>query len=312
MKRLVRTRLAALLSATLLLLTTGFAAEPAQAKTMPAHTWYATVGVENYDHAIQGMLLLPKNLWIDVGDTVVFTAKGADIHTVTILAPNQTRPPFNDSDPLQTMPQGGPVYTGPGYYNSGLLSDLSGAAHAYSLRFDAKGDIQYICLVHQMMMATIHVRAKGTPYPFTQEDYDEQVQAAHAAVLREGHALFDRAYDIATKHLVIVGIGNGAVDIMRFVWPTIHIHKGDTVTFENLSTGSPHTVTYGPDQPSGPFAPYGTPGAFDGTTPLNSGLLGVGFPFGTVFKVTFTKAGTFAFHCALHDNMGMVMQVVVN
>jgi plastocyanin len=50
-------------------------------------TWHAVVGAENGNHAIQGMVFLPRDIYINVGDTIRWTAKGGDIHTVTFLAP---------------------------------------------------------------------------------------------------------------------------------------------------------------------------------------------------------------------------------
>jgi plastocyanin len=44
---------------------------------------------------------------------------------------------------------------------------------------------------------------------------------------------------------------------------------------------------------------------------VNSGFIGAGLPAGTTFSATFTKPGTYAYICALHDELGMVGTVVV-
>jgi plastocyanin len=99
---------------------------------------------------------------------------------------------------------------------------------------------------------------------------------------------------------------------MRFYPQHIVIHKGDTITFVNLDPMEPHTVTYGPTPASGDFAPSGNPKAFDGSKPLNSGFLGTDpHWFGTTYQVKFVKAGTFAFRCDLHDDLGMLATIVV-
>src|SRR5262245_52790460 len=90
--------------------------------TTQPRTWQAEVAVESQNHAIQGMAFLPGVLWINVGDTVVWTVKAGDIHTVTFLKPGQSLPPFNPNDPLQALPQGGSAYDGVSYFNSGIMS----------------------------------------------------------------------------------------------------------------------------------------------------------------------------------------------
>jgi plastocyanin len=295
---------------------------PAQAAPRAAtspRTWFATVGVESQNHSIQGMVFLPGELWINVGDSVVWTVRSGEIHTVTFLATGQQRPPFDPSNQQLTMHQGGGVYDGHSYFNSGIMTTMpqaSGfglAAKTYQLTFGVTGDFTYICLVHPGMQATIHVRPAGTPYPLTQRQYDRQSHQTRLDLLQQGHRLKAEAEVDAAQHhkqhLVIVGIGNDMVDVMRFFPRVITIHVGDTITFVNKSMG-PHTVTFGPEQNIN--VPYGTPNAFDGTSPLNSGLLGPKPPFGgTTFSVTFTHAGRFPYICALHDYLGMTGTVVV-
>ncbi len=77
----------------------------------------------------------------------------------------------------------------------------------------------------------------------------------------------------------------------------------------------PHTVSFGTFPPgTDNFFPFGTPGAFDGSTILNSGILGSNprLPvLGTTYQVKFVKAGTYAFRCDLHFEIGMVATIVV-
>lgn len=276
--------------------------------------WQAITGIQSKDQAIQGMAQLPGRLWVNVGDTVVWTAKGGDIHTVTFLKPGQQPPPFNQNDPLQVLPQGGHVYDGKSYYNSGLISAMPGlpGGQKYTLTFAVTGDFTYYCLVHPGMKGIIHVRTAGTPYPHSQEYYNLQIERATEALLRDGQKLADRAEDESSNHRVTLGIGDGMVSVMRYFPQHIVIHAGQTVTFTNRDVMEPHTVTFGPTSSNGNFAPYGNPKAFDGSAPLNSGFLGAapGW-FGTSYSVTFVKTGTYAFRCDLHDTMGMVITIVV-
>jgi plastocyanin len=278
------------------------------------HTWHAVVGAEAADDAIQVMAFLPGALWVNVGDTVVWTVKAGEIHTVTFLAIGQSLPTFNPGDPNQLFPHGGSHYDGKTYHNSGILSDEGAAsgfpAHgSYQLTFDVPGDYTYFCLVHgTMMQGLIHVRPAGTLYPFTQTQYDTQIRHLRAALIRHGRALWEQAEDQATSHLILAGMDDGLVSVMRWVRSDVTVHVGDTITFANRGLAEPHTVTFGPDQ-GNIFAPYGDPTHFTGQ-PLNSGF----FLPGATFRVTFLKAGTFAFHCALHDYLGMVgtIHVVAN
>lgn len=286
--------------------------------TAHPRTWHAVVGVETKDHAIQGMAFLPGELWIDVGDTVVWTVKGGDIHTVTFLKPGQSLPPFNPNDPTQTLPQGSSTYDGVSYYNSGLMSDVPSQQvgltvfRTYTLTFGVTGDFTYHCIVHPSMTAIIHIRPAGTPYPFSQLAYDLQIAQGTANILANGARFAAQAISESNNHNVTVGIGDGLADVMRFFPQHIVIHVNDTITFTNRDSMEPHTVSFGTFPPNfDNFFPLGNPAAFDGSEPLNSGFIGASFPSGPTYKVTFVKAGTYAFRCDLHDFLGMLATIVV-
>ena len=287
--------------------------------TPKPRTWHAEVAIENKDHAIQGMAFLPGALWINVGDTVVWTVKAGDIHTVTFIPPGTTLPPFTGA-PSQIFPQGGSVYDGVSYFNSGLMSNFPGlgAATSYKLTFGVTGDFTYYCLVHPSMIAIVHVRPVGTPYPFSQKDYNRQINKGNQSILKDGRKLADIAQDESNNHNVTVGIGDGLASLVRFYPQNIVIHVGDTITFTNRDVMEPHTVsfsvggTFPPTPPGTDFVPFGNNTAFDGSADLNSGFIGANPTwFGTTYKVTFVKAGTYAFFCDLHEYLGMVATIVV-
>ena len=284
--------------------------------TPKPRTWHVNVSVENKNHAIQGMAFLPGVLWINVGDTVVWTVKAGDIHTVTFLEPGKTPPPFDPADPTQTTKQGGSVYDGKSYFNSGLMSNFPALqlALTYSLTFGVPGDFTYHCLVHPSMNGIVHVQTAGTPYPFTQQDYNQQINSGNQAILKDGRKLAGIAQDQSNNHNVTLGIGDGLVGVMRFFPQNIVVHVGDTVTFTNRDSMNPHTVSFGTFPPNfNNFFPLNnsTAKAFDGSVPLNSGFLGANFPAGTTYQVKFVKAGTYAFRCDLHDFLGMLATIVV-
>src|SRR5580765_7240025 len=137
-------------------------------------TWHVRVGAETPDMAVTAMAFLPKEVWVDAGDTVAWTSNSAEPHTVTLLPPGTALPEFNPFDPSQTTAQGPSTYDGTGYRNSGILATMpifvfTNPATAYQLTFTTTGDYTYYCLLHGLMMTgTVHVRAAGTAYPYTQ------------------------------------------------------------------------------------------------------------------------------------------------
>ncbi len=278
-----------------------------------ARTWTVQVGTESSDQAIQGMSFLPKNIFINAGDKVTWEANAAEIHTVTFLAKGQTiesTQPFDPSNPLQLLAQGGTSYDGHSYFNSGVITNVSDSGfpsvESYSLTFPNAGDFTYYCLVHgAAMVGWVHVRAKGTDYPYTQEQYNNRVERAERATLRDGYKLWSDARDQADNHTVIAGADDGVAMVMRFVEPKVVIHVGESVTFVNNGMGEPHTVTFG-TEPANEIPPLGDPTNFTGGQ-LHSGFM---VP-GSKFTVTFKKAGEYDYICALHDYMGMTGKVVV-
>ena len=98
----------------------------------------------------------------------------------------------------------------------------------------------------------------------------------------------------------------------------------------NLDPTEPHTVTFG-TEPANPMAIVGAvptaDGALHGTIASATDSVSSGFlaaapqdqigspqqpPGTTRIRITFTKAGTYNYICALHDVDGMVGQVVVS
>lgn len=272
-----------------------------------ARTWTVQVGSESSDQAIQGMAFLPADIYVNAGDKVTWKAHSAEIHTVTFLAAGQSldsTQPFNPMDPQELFKQGGDVYDGHSYYNSGVMTNVSNSgfkeSRKYTLAFPDVGEFTYYCLVHGMAMkGTVHVRDAGTDYPYTQSQYDKKAQKQERDILRDGDKSWDAARGHANNHTVIAGTDNGTSMVMRFVHQEIKVKVGESVTFVNSGMGAPHTVTFG-TEPANIFAPLGDPSGFAGGD-LNSGLM----PPDTSFTVTFTKAGEFDYICALHDFMGM-------
>ncbi|MDQ0754408.1 plastocyanin/azurin family copper-binding protein [Arthrobacter sp. B3I4] len=278
-----------------------------------SRTWTVQVGSESQDQAIQGMSFLPENIYVNAGDKVIWRANSAEIHTVTFLAAGQSlesTQPFDPGRPENITQMGGKDYDGHSYYNSGIMTNVSDTeftqVRKYTLGFPDEGDFTYYCLVHGMAMkGTVHVRAAGTDYPFSQSQYDRKAEKQERAILRDGYRQWDDARDLADEHTVIAGTDNGTSMVMRFVQQKIEVRVGESVTFVNNGMGAPHTVTFG-KEPANFAAPAGDPAHYGGGD-LNSGIM----PPHSSYTVTFTKAGEFDYICALHDFMGMVGTVEV-
>jgi plastocyanin len=115
---------------------------------------------------ISWMRFVPTNLTVFAGDTVEWNRNDAEMpHTVTFLSggkepdlflvePQQRGPPKFVLNPIVQMPAGGKVYSGKGYFNSGVLwgttVPLPGPS-SYALTFDTPGNYEYICVLHDYM-----------------------------------------------------------------------------------------------------------------------------------------------------------------
>lgn len=283
-----------------------------------AHTWKVMVGEESSSGSIQGMQFLPGEIWIDVGDTVQWTANSMEPHTVSFPDADHPAVPFDLTHTYMLTPTPETTISAPGQYrNSGIVATLADdvlppPASVYRLTFTGPGTYDYICYVHgRAMQGVVHVAPAGTPYPHTQQYYNAEYRAGAAAVIADGEALWSTARAAATRHHVYVGATDDMAMVMRFTRPKVTIKAGETVTFDwGLNRFPvPHTVTIAPEV-APPFVPVGDPSNYQGG-PLNSGLLMPSLGGPATWSVTFTKAGTYHYFCAFHDGMGMVGTVVV-
>jgi plastocyanin len=314
MKVQPRRRLALLVAGLIALAIPVAVGQSASAAPAPV-TWHVKVGAETADMAVTAMAFLPREVWVDKGDTVRWTADSAEPHTVTFLAPGTTLPDFDPFDATQTTMQGTHRYDGTAYENSGIMATqpiftFTDPAATYGLTFTRTGSFTYYCLVHgTMMKGVVHVRAAGTPYPYTQADYNRVGQHQGQELLDRGMRAWQQAKEAhpARSGQVQVGLDGMGFSVMRFIRTHATVHVGDTVTFSVPGPGAPHTVTFGHEPPiPAVLMPSGDPKHYAGGD-LNSGVIAPGKPF----VVTFTKAGTFPYICAIHDGMGMVGDVTV-
>lgn len=123
--------------------------------------WEATAGGGGATQ-VRIQAFLPTEMEITVGDTVRWVNRSpGEPHTVTLVGADTEAPEdssveqFADGSPklvqnmLTFMPQGGAVFSGTGYVNSGFMGILElGLPMEYELTFDTPGDFIPYCVLH--------------------------------------------------------------------------------------------------------------------------------------------------------------------
>lgn len=112
----------------------------------------------------------PSDITINSGDVVTWTqADPQEIHTITFLSgeeppevttvlPQPAGPPSVFFPANVAQPQGGSVYDGTGYVNSGILGLFTGD-YSWAVQITAPpGTYEYMCLIHPFMRGTITVQ----------------------------------------------------------------------------------------------------------------------------------------------------------
>lgn len=292
----------------------------APSKQQP-QSWTVQAGGSEQNEAVQALQFYPSTITIDEGDSVTWQYPAGEPHTVTFLGPQATPPP--PSDPNVAAPAGGTTYDGSTYTSSGFM--LLG--QSYTLTFPKAGTYKYYCLIHGEMVGTVVVQKAGTLYPKGQSQYSSDASSAVAADLKAGSdstALFP--YAPGGPHLtagISPGLGQPPLtnsSVVRFLDSndptnsTVTVAAGTTVTWTNLDSNLPHTVTIPPagaGEPNmPPFAPPSGGNTYDGTTLVNSGPMIAGTP-GASFSVTFTTPGTYTYYCLFHDDTEKMIGTVV-
>lgn len=296
--------------------------------------WTATVGAQSNDKGFQALAFLPNEIWIHAGDSITWTFDADEIHTLTFLKADQTRPFFLEGCPgFSTDPasfDGSTCVTTPPMVKGQIFTVI----------FPAAGNFKLSCLVHENMDGRIHVLAASEPLPHTQAFYDKQAASQRTELLSDARDDAHAAHALAnSRHSVTAGAGevmanaggSSTVSALRFSHDNIRIRAGQTVEWDNQDPVVPHTITFGtePEDLLDPSADVtvDTDGARHAIIDSTSDTTHSGFivaapqerlgltqaPLGvTRFRVTFPNAGTFPYICALHDGLGMVGQVTVS
>jgi plastocyanin len=306
------------------------------------------MGAESQDEGRQAMAFLPNELWIHAGDSVTWTSGAHEGHTLTFLkqtatgasAAGTSRPaPFpqgctagNQGGATPTTPDGS-SFNGSACVNSGPFAD--GAD--YTVTFPHSGNFKFVCLIHRDMTGVVHVLDVVQDLPHDQSFYDAKARSEARDLINGASQLPGAQGGAATNQvttdpskLIATGGGKSYLAIMRFLPERIHVHVGDTVEWTNVSPSEPHTITFVGSQPEPPptmqiGVTTDPDGALHGTLvspadQFNSGFVSAALQDQAVqtawgitrVRVTFTSPGTYEYFCALHDELGMKGEVVVD
>ncbi len=306
----------------------GLATMPSARAATPA-TFHVTLGAASPDMALLGMAFYPNALTVHRGDVVVFTNYLIEPHTVTFGVGGPIADPFAFFAPQNLTGFGTATFTNTGILSSGLLVPQGPFGNSLTVTVDVgPGTYAFRCALHPLMQGTLTVVSDGQTLPKTDKQYQKMAHAqmtvdiAHARQIAVASAeAAAMAADIGGTGIeVAVGGGDGVSTVMRFFPADLTVHVGDTVRFVNRDPYTPHTVTFGAEPPGGDQGlvapanrsfPFNTATPYDGSFNLSSGFMLSFLPWGNMFNVTFTAAGTYDYICGLHDVMGMVGTITV-
>jgi plastocyanin len=299
--------------------------------SIQAQTWQAAVGAQSEDKGRQVVAFLPNELWIHAGDSIQWTVKADEIHTITFLTAGQIRPPFGVGCPGFSF--GAPSFDG----STCVSTPPMVSGQTFSVMFPSPGNFKLVCLVHPDMTGIVHVLDTSARLPHGQAFYDRQAADQAYGLLAElnqgqahRHMVSPNAIVAGAGKTLANGGGHNTISLMRFIQPELLIHAGATVEWTNDDPSMPHTITFG-TEPGNPVPPSANvssdgDGALHATILSTSDSVHSGFivsapqdeigspqtPLGpTRFRVTFTNSGVYPYICALHDDLGMKGTIIV-
>jgi plastocyanin len=291
------------------------------------------VGVGVGSGTVSGNAYTPGEVTVLVGDSVKYTIASDEPHSITFgNGPADAPPPFWPAAGFTGTVPPPPAtaaltasYNGTGFLNTEIIFKGSSA----TVTFTAAGTFGFICQIHPGMAGKVNVVASGTTT--TQAEADAKAKSTQDAILAQvspltqsteakvkqtkrsnGTSLWDIYATALTDPGPQPGGGTGFLELLQFIPPSFQIDAGDTVRW---NSPAPHTVTFpaaGQDPTSiDPFTAKATTNAvYDGKSFYNSGL----FAFGgapTSYELTFPKAGSYGYICALHWPLGQTGTIVV-
>lgn len=301
-----------------------------------AREWHAAVGAQSHNMGRQVLAFLPNEIWIHEGDSITWQWNTDEIHTLSFLTTG-ARMPFTVGCPgFATSPA---MFDGTKCVSTQAIVNGS----SFTVSFPQTGNFKFVCLVHTNMTGVVHVFALDRALPHDQDFYDDEAVAEAHALLSDTDGLgndeaggpehgLQGGNQVAAGKAEISATAGGqqTFSIMRFFEHTVVIHAGETVEWTNSSPVTAHTITFGTEpanlMPPSANVTKDADGALHATINSASDRVHSGFVAAAVqeriglpesplnvtrFRVTFAKAGTYPYICALHDDLGMKGEVIV-
>ncbi len=274
---------------------------------------------------------LPAEITVAAGTDVTWAWNGAEPHSVTFLAPEQTLP-APGADPSLFAPTAADIgtYDGSAFVNTGLQPLGPQAPTPFVMSFASAGTYPYYCVIHPQMIGEVTVTEPGgdvdTPRDVAErraaetEEWLDEGRAAKAELVEADQVTSENA-DGSTTWTVVMGATTEHTDILAFSPTPAGVKAGDTVRFLN-SSGAPHTASFfgeGAEVISDPTdprtdapAPGPSPQTLSSAGFFNTGLLPPDAPPGAgppeavrTYEYQVPDAGTYGYVCILHAPSGM-------
>jgi plastocyanin len=308
-----------------------------------ADTWQLQVGAQNANDAHQALAFLPNEIWIHSGDSITWTFAADEVHTVTFLQTGQVRPSRFAGCPgaLGGVTPDFSVFNGTACVNSGMIQNATTlpSLPTYTVVFPVTGNFKLVCLAHPNMTAAVHVMELSTSLPHDQDFYDDEARQQGVELLSDEDEMVSAHHHHGSNdvtagvgHIIGNGGGTQTASVMRFMHETKVIHVGETVEWTSAEAVTSHTITFGAEpaplnqMPPSANVTVDADGARHAIISSTSDAVHSGFiteapqdrtalaqaPLGvTRFRVTFTQPGLYNYKCVLHDNLGMLGEVIV-
>lgn len=247
-------------------------------------------------------LFLPDTIYINAGDTLKWNFAWEEPHTLSIGTP--AGDPTQPTNPGATAPI---EFDGSKFLSSGLVAKTT-----FDVTFTKTGSFKIFCAIHPGMTGTVNVNPPGIGQPDVQQSVDARADLAYKPALAQLKAVAAGlgAKPVAVtskagggrKYTVVIAGETPSGDVQQYFPAKVQIQPNDSIEFKS-DVHTPHTVTFGTPPPGDPFAlPATKLGAgWDGTGLVHSGMLGIDWPGGLNYEVTFAKAGTYQYACLLHE-----------
>jgi plastocyanin len=216
-------------------------------------------------------------------------------------------------------PQGGKVVDGSKIVSSGFA--LDGPQKPWKVRFPKAGTYRFSSVFHPSKKLTVTVKRNRNGVPGKKADKRRVAKQVKAATKLAKKLT---AFEGPQGNVVRAGNDAKAIAQIAFYPARKTVKVGDTVKFEmSKDTIEIHNIAFGPkpyldSKPFlgpvlNPFVVYrsdapGTAVSFDGSNHgngyFNTGVLDAdkNTPFPSQDSVTFSKAGTYTYYCAVHGN----------